>query len=277
MQRRSLATFGIGATAGAAACALLTTGVVSGVVAGGSTTTKGVADTIDVLTRPPAAAAAEELPAFEDCESLRQWYVEAALPAVGPWGFGGGSWYGRGPVPAAGLDGRAARLDSVVETKAVGSSDTGTNVQEGGVDEPDIAKTDGRLVVRTVDDHLVTYDVSGDRARRLARIELPGPRWMDRELLLVGDRVLVVGTEAGRWGHWGPGAPGERSWTAWGQFHRWAATTPSRTWSRSTSRPPAPRSSRATSGSTATSWPHGSTATEPSAWWSAPATRSSTS
>jgi hypothetical protein len=198
MQRRSLATFGLGATAGAAACVLLTTGLVSGVV-GGSTSAGGrLADTIGDLTMPRAVAA-EGLAAFEDCEELRQWYVEAALPHVGPWGFGQ-------PYIAFARDVMtdARSAAGFAETsKAVGSSDTGTNVQEGGVDEPDIAKTDGRLVVRVVNDHLVVDDVRGDRPRRLSRIELPG-RWMDQELLLVGDRVLVLGTEGGGWGYWGP-------------------------------------------------------------------------
>ena len=198
MQRRSLATFGLGATAGAAACALLTTGVVSGVVGGSASAGGRIADTIGELTLPRATAA-EGLAAFEDCEDLRKWYVEAALPHVGPWGFG---------QPYITLA-RDVMTDArsvagfAEQSKAVGSSDTGTNVQEGGVDEPDFAKTDGRLLVRVVNDHLVVDDVRGDRPRRLARIELPG-RWMEQELLLVGDRVLVVGTEGSGWGYPGP-------------------------------------------------------------------------
>ena len=45
------------------------------------------------------------------------------------------------------------------------SSATGTNVQEAGVDEPDVVKTDGELLVRVQDGDLVTYDVSGDEPR----------------------------------------------------------------------------------------------------------------
>ncbi|MGZ5417931.1 MAG: beta-propeller domain-containing protein [Nocardioides sp.] len=198
MQRLSLATFGLGATAGAAACALLTTGLVSGVV-GGSTSAGGrIADTIGDLTMPKAAAA-QGLAAFEDCEELRRWYVEAALPHVGAWGFGQPYiTFARDVMTdARSVAGFADR------SEAVGSSDTGTNVQESGVDEPDIAKTDGRLVVRVRGDHLVVDDVRGDRPRRLSRIELPG-RWMEQELLLVGDRVLVLGTEGGGWGYRGP-------------------------------------------------------------------------
>jgi hypothetical protein len=161
-----------------------------------------VADTIGDLTMPKAATA-DGLAAFEDCEELREWYVEAALPHVGPWGFGGPPFWGFGPVPLAATRDARSVAGFAETSKAVGSSDTGTNVQESGVDEPDIAKTDGRLVVRVVNDHLVVDDVRGDRPRRLSRIKLPG-RWMEQELLLVGDRVLVVGSEGGGWGYRGP-------------------------------------------------------------------------
>ena len=46
---------------------------------------------------------------------------------------------------------------------------TGTNTQEAEVDEPDVAKTDGRLVVRLQDGRrLVVTDVTGDEPRELA-------------------------------------------------------------------------------------------------------------
>lgn len=215
MQHRSLAAFGLGATAAAATCALLTTGVVAevvaGVVTGGTASARKVGGAIDELVLPRAAAAAQGLPAFEGCEKLRRWYVEAALPQVGPWGFDGGRLR-RGPVPVAGA--ADVRADASSESAAVGSSDTGTNVQEGGVDEPDIAKTDGRVVVRVVGDHLVIDDVRGSRPRRLSRIELPG-RPLDRELLLVGSTVLVVGNDF-RWGYRGPALDDVRGPVPWG-------------------------------------------------------------
>lgn len=214
MQRRSLATFGLGATAGAAACALLTTGIVSGVVSGGAATTRDAVGAMADLAVPRAAAQA--LPAFEDCEQLRQWYVDAALPQVGPWGFGPGPFDPRGPIPltAAMVDTRAAAGYLSDSATAVGTSATGTNVQEGGVDEPDLAKTDGSILARVVGDHLVIDDVRGERPRRLSRIELPGPS-LDRELLLVGSTVLVVGRES-RYGYWGPALDARRPMVPWG-------------------------------------------------------------
>ena len=74
MTTRTLARLGLGATVGAAACALLTTGLVA--------PTSFVARTAPLFALPRAAA--EELPAFADCEQLRRWYVDRALPLVGP-------------------------------------------------------------------------------------------------------------------------------------------------------------------------------------------------
>jgi len=53
--------FGLGATAGAAVCAMFTTGFGPGWG--------------DRAGLPPATAA-EQLPAFEDCAELRGWYVD---------------------------------------------------------------------------------------------------------------------------------------------------------------------------------------------------------
>jgi beta propeller domain-containing protein len=144
---------------------------------------------------PPASAA--ELPAFSTCEQLRQWYVHAALPEVGPWGLG--------PPPMMLADPGSGRMQPLGTTAAedrvpaaqapVGSSPSGTNVQQAGVDEGDIAKTDGRVVVRVVGQELVVTDVSGPRAVEVSRTRLPGTLLFQPELLLHDGVVTVVGTE----------------------------------------------------------------------------------
>src|SRR5215207_2824818 len=74
------------------------------------------------------------------------------------------------------------------------SSDTGPNVQESGVDEPDVVKTDGSLLVRIVDDSaLVVDDVTGAEPVRVG--QLPLDAMFSPELLLVGDRVVVIGRD----------------------------------------------------------------------------------
>ena len=90
-------------------------------------------------------------------------------------------------VPAAGA---MAAHDSAA-TGAVGSGPTGTNLQEQGVDEPDLAKLrDGRLIVLTGNRLRV---VSAEaQPRLLGSLTMPGDQAYGGELLLVGDRAVVV-------------------------------------------------------------------------------------
>jgi hypothetical protein len=155
------------------------------------------------------AAHADELPRFDGCEQLRRWYVDAALASVGPWGFGLGgpvvyldgvhAPQPGGAVPLAGTA-PEARAAGSTPGDTVGSSASGTNVQEPGVDEPDTAKTDGRIVVRTLGRSVVVTDVTGAQPRELSRVTVPGPRLQGPELLLAGDTLLVVGDEPRYWG-----------------------------------------------------------------------------
>jgi hypothetical protein len=183
MRRRGIATVGLGAAAGLAVYAVLATGV----LAGGTGRLAGAAQR---LVAPPAAAA-DELPAFDGCEQLRRWYVRAALPQVGPWGLQGPPMlYAR---PMAGDE--RVPLAAGGAQDAVGVSSTGTNVQDPDVDESDVAKTDGRIVARIAGRSLVLTDVSGHRPRELSRTMLPGTPMVQAELLLKGDRVVVVGDQ----------------------------------------------------------------------------------
>src|SRR5680860_962213 len=190
MRGRTFAALGAGATAGAATVALITTGVVGA--------------SLSILVAPPfsSPAAAEELQPFDDCEQLRQWYVDAALPMVGPWGLGGPGYYMQGGPFPTDMRGSMARDDvagAATPETAVGSGDTGTNVQEAGVDEPDIAKTNGEIVVHLEGREVVLTDISGDDPRELSRVTLP--KLLDQaELLLVGDKVVVFGTETYNYG-----------------------------------------------------------------------------
>jgi hypothetical protein len=158
MRRRGIAALGAGTAAAAAAAAL--------------------------LAGPWAVSsvAADELVTFEDCAALKQWYVDAALPQVGPWGLG------PGPV-----------VYDAMRTTAVAGSTTGTNVQEAGVDEPDVAKTDGTLVAHVRGRDVVLTDVSGAEAREVSQLRLPGGM-AGAELLLLDDRIVVTGHEHQPWG-----------------------------------------------------------------------------
>ncbi len=178
MRRRTWAGIGIGATATITATALLT---------GAVGPTGGL---VGSVVMPPAAAT--ELTPFTGCEELRQWYVEAALPHVTAWGLGN-RW---GPVL---VEDRAMAATAEVASApddAVANGPTGTNVQEAGVDEPDLAKTDGSLVAAVRGRQLLLTDAGGEQPRALSSLRLP--RMGNAELLWVGDRLVVLGaTETG--------------------------------------------------------------------------------
>ncbi|MFL6133762.1 MAG: beta-propeller domain-containing protein [Nocardioidaceae bacterium] len=179
-RRRVIGTISLVSAAGVAAYAVLS----AGILGGGS---EGAAAPPE--TRPSPVA----LQRFDGCEQLRRWYVRTALPLVGPWGLG--------LPPAVFREGQAGGPVAVSGDGAipvVGSSGTGTNVQDADVDEADVAKTDGRLVVRVAGRDLVVTDVHGD-PHELSRTALPGPPLAHPELLLRGRRVLVVGNEQARW------------------------------------------------------------------------------
>ncbi|MDP3890019.1 beta-propeller domain-containing protein [Nocardioides sp.] len=148
------------------------------------------------------------MPPTTDCDDLLRVYVDKGAEAVGPWGWdgGGGHW----PVDFAidrGSDaGGAVELDGSVEQSRTfaaspeapamegsHSSETGTNVQEAGVDEPDHVKTDGSLLYRIDDNVITAYDVTGEEPTRLGMLTLDDVR--DGEILLAGDTLVVVAPE----------------------------------------------------------------------------------
>lgn len=65
-----------------------------------------------------------------------------------------------------------------------------TNIQEAGVDEPDIVKTDGRRILAVGDGRLWYVDVAGEKPELLSSLALPNGR--AREMFISGDRALLL-------------------------------------------------------------------------------------
>jgi hypothetical protein len=128
------------------------------------------------------------------CDALRGWYVDHGVDQVTAWG-----WQELEPIyNGVALPGPAVGEDSAGDTPSasldtVTGSSTGTNVQEVGVDEPDLVKTTGSLLVRIAGGALKTDDVSGTEPRRLG--VAPLDRIGNPQLLLAGDRAIVIGAE----------------------------------------------------------------------------------
>ena len=133
------------------------------------------------------------LVAFTECDELLLHLRAEAVERVGPYGLGGG-WFG-GPVM---LEMGFATTDVATAAPAAGMARSmeegvdfsGTNVQELGIDEPDILKTDGHRILVIEDDRLHLVDVTGPTAVLTGTLRLEG-HW-SRDLLLAGDRAFLI-------------------------------------------------------------------------------------
>lgn len=149
---------------------------------------------------PMRVAFQADLAPAESCDDLLAVYVERALPQVTPWGWGSTVTVALRTSGAAPRDQamdtatweRAAYAKAPTTDRQV-NSETGTNVQEAAVDEPDTVKTNGDLLFTVRDDELTTYDVSGDATEELSSIALHGIE--DAEILLTGDTIVALGTD----------------------------------------------------------------------------------
>ena len=153
------------------------------------------------LTKPSA------LPAFPSCASLLSYARRNARITGGRTGVPtrAGVMLPQvlaAPVsPGAALD--APALAPAAPSPAQGGRESAaaapefsqTNVQEAGVDEPDIVKTNGRTVFAVADGTLHALDVTGATPRLVGRLALDGA--YGHQLLLRGDRLLVMSSSYG--------------------------------------------------------------------------------
>ena len=142
-------------------------------------------------TADARATKAPKLVAFRSCGDLLGYAKEQAGRFVGPYGLGGQP--GLVPVAAEAAARQAAPQQGV--------DYSGTNVQEEGVDEPDLVKTNGHTVFAVASGRLNAVDVRTAKPRLLDSLKLDVNR--SHELLLHGDRLLVLS----RGGYWAEPLP----------------------------------------------------------------------
>lgn len=158
-------------------------------------------DTADL--RPPVDA---KLVAYDSCDHALSSLRAAVLPYVGPYGIdvdGGGDDSVAGPDAAAGEDKAAAAPESAEGSAPSGYS--GTNVQEAGIDEPDIVKTDGKRILVLRDGMLRVVDAA---TRQVAK-DIPltfadagsGMYYGATSMLLSGDKAFVLSQNQGFYEH----------------------------------------------------------------------------
>jgi uncharacterized secreted protein with C-terminal beta-propeller domain len=163
------------------------------------------AGAVTLLPGAAPVASAEGLVPYESCGQLLDHYRTELEKSAQPWGFGGGGGIAfaegstRAAAPAAAGASSATALGADDSTGgAVGSGATGTNLQERGVDEPDLAKTSEGLLLAIAHNRLQVVQ-GGPQPELLSSTPLGQQTW-GTELLVDGDRVLVLAPHGGMWG-----------------------------------------------------------------------------
>ena len=159
-----------------------------------------------LIAVPDAGAATARLKAFTSCKDL------VSFARTGAERTGGGVGVLPRTQPVGGqpiVTPRPLPPDSVAGTIAptaapeAGDTFSTTNVQELGVDEPDVVKTDGRHVFAVTDGTLRIIDVTGAAPVVTGTLALEGT---GQQLLVRGDRVLAI-AGAGNYATSAPIAP----------------------------------------------------------------------
>lgn len=145
-------------------------------------------------------AFAQGLVAFDACEDYLAHVKAEAKRIVTAYGLGDGFYYG--PMPWAVLEGDVAvaadgggfnSVGGQLRDAVAGVDYSSTNVQELGIDEPDIVKTDGSYIYAISNSTLYVLDVRGEpEVTDSLRLE---NGW--GEILLAGDRIIVLSTQYG--------------------------------------------------------------------------------
>lgn len=139
------------------------------------------------------------LSAFDECGSLLDHLRSEYAERVGPWGFEGGG-YGPGIPEIMADDEMAVTAEGGADGPDSGSAEaaaaglvegvdySGTNVQEAGVDEADLVKTDGRRIFVVSSGLLLVIDTANRQIEGSAQLA----EGFAAEMLLDGDDLLVV-------------------------------------------------------------------------------------
>jgi hypothetical protein len=161
-----------------------------------------VVEAFDGSSAPAARAENARLLRFGSCADLLDYMKENAKPHVSPWGFLGRQGvqevgplappvvYPPGvpiPVPSSPtvMPSTAGRTNAPAEDEF-----STTNVQEAGVDEPDLVKSNGSTLYAVARGKLHAVDVRGERPRRIDSLDLPDAA--SHQLLLTKDTLLVL-------------------------------------------------------------------------------------
>ena len=147
---------------------------------------------------------------FADCSAFLEHVKAVARERVGPYGLDGAQTYWAlddvvmeemAPATDMAAGNEGGRQDTSSAPSGTGAGQDGsftdTNVQELGIGEPDIIKTDGDRILVVSENRLSFVDISGGEPVLTDQITLP-EGW-GHELFFAGDRALLF-TNTGSWG-----------------------------------------------------------------------------
>ena len=138
--------------------------------------------------------AAKRPAAFRSCDALVRYARRHGARTVEAGGLPGRSFAQPAPFPPPAPpqqdQGAPGGAQPVAGAPEAGRDFSQTNVQEAGVDEPDIVKSDGERIFVAAGSTLHAVEVVGDRPSLAGSLPLPT---FDNQLLLQGDRVLAIG------------------------------------------------------------------------------------
>ncbi|MGD9694690.1 MAG: beta-propeller domain-containing protein [Thermoleophilia bacterium] len=159
---------------------------------------------------PAAEAAPAPLSRFASCERFTGYVQAKALPRAWAWGLTGYASPIMMRERLGGVeDSSAAAPRAAAPAPVAGSDYSDTNVQEAGVDEPDLVETDGRTLYAIAGGRLRVADVSTGVARELDSFAPDGATLTG--LLLMGDRLVALGDADPERSSWAPRTPAARS------------------------------------------------------------------
>ena len=145
-------------------------------------------------SRADRSARAAKLVPFESCAQLTRYARRNVVRAGGRQGvpFSGDVIRPAALQPPVIVDAQRTGTDEAMAVSAPGQPQafSTTNVQEAGIDEADIVKTDGRSLFVVDDGVLRVFDVTGAAPRAVGQLKLDG---FQHQLLLHGGRLLVMG------------------------------------------------------------------------------------
>ncbi|MEV7967214.1 beta-propeller domain-containing protein [Sphaerisporangium sp. NPDC088356] len=130
-----------------------------------------------------------KLVSYTGCDDMLAGLREATAENVGPYGLGGNMIF----FATGGADDAMAKS----EARSSGPTYSTTNVNEAGVDEPDLVKTDGKRIITYGRGLLRVIDVPSKKVTGTLRLMPADQGWSPGDLLVDGDRALVLFSQGG--------------------------------------------------------------------------------